>query len=160
VAKEPWLATRAPQFALFPIELTGASDLPIVLDQRRGRVPQGHDPTLFASLIDARSEVGRSGWIAVDARSRSEILVRSPEPIDGVTLGVKSAGGCTVLVNGGRSEQPITVASQGREDARLAVRHVFSREAFVFVLEVDAGACAEPIEIAFQAYRTPAAAGI
>ena len=39
-ARQPWLATRSAVFAALPLEMTGASDFPIILDQRRGRIPR------------------------------------------------------------------------------------------------------------------------
>jgi hypothetical protein len=159
VARQPWLATRAPQFGVLPVELTGASDLPVVLDQRRGRIPQGRDPMLMLSLFDERADIGRGGWIAVRGGHQTEILVRSPEWLEAMTVGVKSITACDLEVVGGDQPTRVSVPARGRQDSRISVRQVFSREAFVFVLDVDARGCEGELEIAVQGHRREVVAG-
>jgi hypothetical protein len=150
VAQQPWLATQAPPFRLLPIEMTGASDFPAILDQRRGRIPQGRNPTLFVALLDRSSDLGRNGWIAVPEPARAQMLVRAPSYVEFVTLGVKTTDPCDLQISAAR-RLSLSLGAHDRKDVRLAVRPTFSHEAFAFVIEVDTSACAGPVEIAMQA---------
>jgi len=150
VTKQPWLAARAGAFRLLPLELTGASDFPEILDQRRGRIPQGRHPTVFVALLDEAGGIGRSGWMSVSARAGTELLVRSPERLEQVTIGIKSPGPCQVALSSGQTRDTVTLGADDRKDTQLTPRQTFSRDSFVFVLSVDASACEAPIEVALQ----------
>ena len=41
-------------FDALPLELTNASDFPILLDRPRRSIPQGRAPTVFVALLDER----------------------------------------------------------------------------------------------------------
>lgn len=160
-ARNPWRATQALQFRAFPLELTGASDFPIILDQRRGRVPQGSSPTVFVAFIDDAADFGERGWIAVHGGERTELLVRSPERLQSVTLGVKTPGVCAVGLRDGTENREVPLAAGDRRDLALTPAQVFSRDSFVFVLTVDATRCEAPIEVALQGHpkALPASGG-
>ncbi len=152
VVKQPWRATRAAIFEALPLELTNASDFPVILDGRRSRIPQGRAPTLFVALLDERSGMGQRGWIAVRPGATSSLLVRSPQLLEGVTVGVKSLSACEVGLASSRANQRVSLGHGDRQDLEMPLSQVFSRDSFVFVLNVDSRGCAEPIEIAMQAH--------
>jgi hypothetical protein len=152
VVKQPWRATRAAIFDALPLELTNASDFPILLDRPRSRIPQGRAPTVFVALLDERSGMGQHGWIAVRPGATSNLLVRSPQPLEGVTVGVKSVSACEVGLVSGQASQRVSLAQGDRRDLELQPSQVFSRDSFVFVLNVDSSGCADPIEVAMQAH--------
>ena len=152
VVKQPWRATRAAIFQALPLELTGASDFPAILDRQRSRIPQGRAPTLFVALLDDRSGMGERGWIAVQPGAQSTLLVRSPQPLDGVTVGVKSLTACKVELTSSKANHRVSLGHGDRQDLKMQPSQVFSRDSFVFVLEVDSRSCADPIEVAMQAH--------
>jgi hypothetical protein len=155
VAKQPWLATRPSIFHMLPLELTSASDFPVILDRQRGRVPQGRTPTLFVGLLDERSGMGNRGWIAVQPGTSANLLVRSPLPLQAVTVGVKSVSPCEVGLATPDDAERVSLGPADRRDLKMQPSQVFSRDSFVFVLNVDSKACANPIEIAMQAHARP-----
>lgn len=150
VAKQPWLATRAPVFDALPIEITSAADLPAILDQRRGRIPQGRNPTVFVSLLDESGGMGQGGWLSVAAHETSELLVRSPTRLPHVTVGVKSPQACQVVLRSGGPPAALTLRTGDRQDIDIVPAQTFSRDSFAFVLGVDASGCSAPIEVALQ----------
>ena len=152
VVKQPWRATRAAIFEVLPLELTGASDFPVILDRHRSRIPQGRAPTLFVALLDERSGMGQRGWIAVQAGATSSLLVRSPQPLEGVTIGVKSISACEVDLASSKANQRVSLGQGDRRDLEMQPSQVFSRDSFVFVVDVDSRGCADPIEVAMQAH--------
>jgi hypothetical protein len=135
-----------------PFELTNASDFPIILDRQRSRVPQGRAPTVFVALLDERSGMGGHGWIAVGAGAASNLLVRSPVPLEGVTIGIKSVSPCDVGVTASRVAEQVALGVNDRRDLEIHPSQVFSRDSYVFILGVDASRCAEAIEVAMQAH--------
>lgn len=150
VTKQPWLATDAPIFRVLPIEMTGAADLPVMLDRDRGRIPQGRRPTMFVALLDAAGGTGQGGWLAVAPRQTAELLVRSPERLRDVTVGIKAPRACEVRLRSGPSGVAAQLGDGDRQDHQLAVPQTFSRDSFAFLVRVDASACGEPIEVAMQ----------
>ncbi len=149
MAKEPWRATQHMLSRVLPLEMTGASDFPIILDKRRGRVPQGRRPTVFVAFMDARSDFGTNGWIAVAPSSRSELLVRS-EPLQHIVIGVKSESACRVTLADGSSEVELDLGVNDRRDTNMTPLQTFSLESFAFVLTVDATQCRARIQVAMQ----------
>ncbi len=149
-AREPWRATQSPVFAWLPLELTGAADFPVVLDQVRGRIPQGRDPQLRVSLLDSGAGVGRGGWVRVEPAADATILVRSPSRLATTVVGVRTSKACEVRVSSDRATAVVALADGERRDVELALPQVFSRDGFVCVVRVDASPCAEGAEIALQ----------
>lgn len=149
-AKQPWLATRAPQFGLLPLELTGASDFPVILDQSRGRLPQGANPPVYVALLDPQASPGPGGWISVAPGGRTELLVRAPARLASAVVGVRGGRACTVAVASDRASATVALDDTDRRDIDLAVPQVFSRDSYVCVIRVDATACPGGAQIAFQ----------
>ena len=152
VVKQPWRATRAAIFQALPLELTGASDFPVILDRSRSRIPQGREPRLFIALLDDRSGMGQRGWIAVRPGVKASLLIRSPQPLDAVTIGVKSFSACAIGLASGSARQQVSLGYADRRDVDIHPPQVFSRDSFVFVLDVDSRGCADPIEVAMQGH--------
>ena len=150
--RQPWRATQNSLSRLFPLEMTGASDFPIILDKRRGRVPQGRRPTVFVSLMNTTAGFGTNGWIAVDPLSRAELLVRS-EPLDRIVIGVKSERPCLVRLTAGPSEVELGLGPNDRRDTTIVPQQTFSLESYAFVLNVDATECRDRTQIAMQGRR-------
>lgn len=150
IGRQPWLATRSPVFSIFPLELTGAADFPIVLDERRGRIPQGRDPQLLVALLDEHARPGRGGWIAVDSGSTANLLIRSPARLGSSVVGVRTEAACQVHVSAGRAAAGVPLGDADRRDVELILSQVFSHDTFVTVVRVDASSCPGDIEVALQ----------
>ena len=152
-AKEPWLATQHVLSRVLPLEMTGASDFPIILDKRRGRVPQGRRPTVFVSFIDTGADFGTNGWISVAPSRRSELLIRSA-PLENIVIGVKSESPCRVTLAHGSSEVEVDLGLNDRRDTTMVPLQTFSLESYAFVLIVDATECRTRIQVAMQGRRS------
>ena len=152
--KHPWRATQTAIFNVLPFELTNASEFPILLERQRARVPQGRAPRVFVGMIDDRSSIGNRGWIAVQAGTTSNLLVRSPARLESITIGVKSASPCAVALTSGRASEHARLGPDDRQDVVMRPSQVFARESFAFIVTVDARACPTPIEIAMQAHAS------
>ena len=151
-AKQPWLATRSPVFAWLPLELTGASDFPVILDQRRGRIPQGRNPQLSVALLDTHAEPGRGGWIAVGGGARATLLLRAPAALTSSTVGIRTEAGCRVEVASATATVEVHLSDHDRQDIEVTVPQVFSHNSYAGVLHVDATACPVGVEIALQGH--------
>jgi hypothetical protein len=150
VARQPWLATRSPVFSMLPLEMTGASDFPVILDQRRGRIPQGRDPQVSVALLDERAFPGRGGWIGVAEAQAADLLVRSPARLKGSVVGVRTERACDVQVSSDRDTVRVTLGDADRRDIELGLSQVFSHNAFASVIHVDASGCPAGVEVALQ----------
>jgi hypothetical protein len=149
-ATQPWLATRSPVFDLLPLELTGASDFPIILDQRRGRIPQGRDPQLSVALLDEHAQPGRGGWIAVEGGHQASLLLRAPAALSASTVGVRTEAGCRVQLSSDAASMAVPLGDHDRQDVDLPVVQVFSHNSYVGIIRIDASACQSGVEIALQ----------
>jgi len=69
-----------------------------------------------------------------------------------VTVGVKSVSPCEVGLVSGQASQRVSLGQGDRTDLQLQPSQVFSRDSFVFVLNVNSRGCADPIEVAMQAH--------
>lgn len=157
VAGQPWRASRSAPFQLLPLELTGASDFPVILDRTRGGVPQGQRPPLFIAFLDDIPTVARSGWIVVPRPARTEMLARSPEPIDSMTMGLKSETACEICVDAA-DEVRLAVAAGERRDIDVPVKTTFSLVSYAFAVTMDTTRCTGTVEVAMQATRRTATA--
>jgi hypothetical protein len=72
-----------------------------------------------------------------------------------VTVGVKSVSPCEVGLATPDDAERVSLGPADRRDLKMQPSQVFSRDSFVFVLNVDSKACANPIEIAMQAHARP-----
>jgi hypothetical protein len=149
-AKQPWLATRAPQFEWLPLELTGASDFPVILDRQRGRLPQGHDPQVFLALLDDDAGPARDGWVTVAPEETTELLVRSPLRLSSVVIGVRGRRPCAVTLASETGQQAVAFEDTDRQDVVLPLPQVFSRDSYVSVVRVDASKCPGGSAVAVQ----------
>jgi hypothetical protein len=150
VARQPWLATRSPVFSILPLEMTGASDFPVILDQRRGRIPQGRDPQVSVALLDDHAFPGRGGWIGVASQQAADLLVRSPARLRGSVVGVRTERACDVGLSSPLAALRVALSDADRRDVELALPQVFSHNAFASVIHVDASACPAGVEVALQ----------
>lgn len=148
-AREPWRATQNVLSRAFPLEMTGASDFPIILDKRRGRVPQGRRPTVFVSLMNAAAGFGTNGWIGVSPFGRADLLIRSA-PLENIVIGVKSESPCRVTLTNGSSEVHLDLELNDRQDTTIVPRQTFSLESYAFAMTVDATGCPDRIQVAMQ----------
>ena len=137
------------------LELTSASDFPAVLDQRRGRIPQGRSPRLRMTLLDDGAAPGRGGWIAIGPDSVAELLVQSPIPLAATTVGVRAEGTCNVHVSSDRDQTTVVLGEVARRDVDLELPQVFSHHSFVCVLRVDTTSCPTGAEVALQGKPAP-----
>jgi hypothetical protein len=90
-AKFTWELTERGLARRLPVELTMAQDLPVMLAQPlRGRVQYGHDPFLLLYFLDQNSWPPEPDGMWVSGAGRSEIIVRSVDPIDHLAVEAQS----------------------------------------------------------------------
>jgi hypothetical protein len=86
-AKFTWEATQRGFTRRLPVELTMATDLPVMLDTSlRGRIPYGADPQLLLYFLDQHAfpPEPMGMWVAGDGRA--DIIVRCKDVIDHLTV--------------------------------------------------------------------------
>jgi hypothetical protein len=115
-AKFTYLTAERGAARRLPVELTMGNDLPIGLVVPRARLRYGENPVLLLYLLDEHAytpeQVGsieqRAIWIS--GSGRADILIRSEEPIDHMTITAESpiATVFTVSIGGSNQTVPLT----------------------------------------------------
>jgi hypothetical protein len=89
-AKSTYLmAERGPVRGL-PVELTMVNDLPIMLDRTRAHIPYGHDPAVLLYFLDQNASPPEPPGMWVSAAGRADIIVRTVDPIDHLSVSAES----------------------------------------------------------------------
>ena len=90
-AKFTWEATERGFARQLPVELTMANDLPVRLDTSlRARIPYGQNPTVFLYFLDRHAFPPEPPGMWVAGDGRADIIVRSVDPIDHLTVTARS----------------------------------------------------------------------
>lgn len=86
-AKFTWEATERGFARQLPVELTMANDLPVMLDTSlRGRIPYSRDPQLLLYFLDRHAFPPEPPGMWVAGDGRADIIVRSEDPLDHLSL--------------------------------------------------------------------------
>ena len=136
-ASRPWQNTQRGLFQVLPVELTMVNDLPVLLDQRRSRVPYGDNPRLVLYYLDdnAWRPEGPGFWVAGGAET--DLIVRTTPRLSAVDITVRSPieNAATLRVDGEpyridlEPDTPVTI--------RAPVDGVIAREGKSFVLTIE-----------------------
>ena len=132
----PWQPAQHGLFRLLPVELTMMNDLPVMIDPGRGRVPYGHAPELLLYLLDDR--VWREGerlWVA--GAARTEIVVRTGEPLAGLRVTLRSPVTNLVTVRAGADARTVQIADGQVVAVQVPVRSRISRGGHACVLSIE-----------------------
>jgi hypothetical protein len=133
----PWQHAAHGLFRFLPVELTMMNDLPVMIDPGRGRVPYGDDPQLLLYFLDDR--VWREGdrlWVGGEART--EVVVRTGEPLAGIRATLRSPIPNVVTVGTGADTRTVEIAEGQVVVVQVAVRPAISRGGHAAVLSIEA----------------------
>lgn len=89
-AKYPYLITEKGPARWLPVELTMVTDLPIMLDSSRPRIPYGHDPTMLLYFLDQNAFPPEPPGMWVSGAGRADIIVRTTDPIRHLDVSAES----------------------------------------------------------------------
>jgi hypothetical protein len=113
-AKFTYLTTERGPARRLPVELTMANDLPIMLDSSRARIPYRNDPTMLLYFLDQNASPPEPEGMWVSGSGRSDILVRTVDPIDHLAVTAHSPIRTLLTVSIGGPEVTVEV-TPGRE---------------------------------------------
>lgn len=127
-----------------PVELTMGNDLPIMLNSTRARVPYGHDPTVLMYFLDERAyppeqttadSTHREIWVS--GSGRSDILVRSDDPIDHLAMTVESPIRTVFTVSAGAAETTLPLVPGKTATFDVGASGVRGFESYAYLLSVQ-----------------------
>ena len=67
-----------------------ANDLPVMLDGTRGRIPYGPPPQMLLYLLDQNAFAPEPAGMWVSGGGRADVIVRSVDPIERLTVDAES----------------------------------------------------------------------
>jgi hypothetical protein len=143
-AKYPWQGPQRGLLRLLPVELTMVNDLPVMLDSHRARVPYGRDPVLLLYFLDDHTYAPEPEGIWVAAGARTQIIVRTGEPLDRFTLTLRTIVPNRVRVRAGAAAREAALEPGAVTTLGVPARGVASRGTYAYLLEVTARTGAVP----------------
>jgi hypothetical protein len=144
-AKSPWVHAQASLLRRLPVELTMVNDLPVMLNTGRARVPYGADPVLLLYFLDDHAWMPEPAGIWVRGGARTEIIVRSDQPLSRLSLRLRSNVANRVQVSAGGEAVVADLAPGAPSTVVVAARVVESRGAYACVLSVAPERGAVPV---------------
>ena len=85
-AKYPYLMTERGLARRLPVELTMINDLPINLDASRAHIPYRNDPVMLLYFLDQNAFSPEPPGMWVSGSGRSDIVVRTVDPLDHLAM--------------------------------------------------------------------------
>jgi hypothetical protein len=143
-AKSPWQGPQRGLLRLLPVELTMVNDLPVMLDSRRARVPYGRDPVLLLYFLDDHAYAPEPEGLWVAAGSRTQIIVRTGEPLDRLTLTLRTIVPNRVRVRAGGAVRDVALEPGALASVSVPARGVATRGTYAYLLDVAARTGAVP----------------
>jgi hypothetical protein len=143
-AKFPWLNPQRGLLRLLPVELTMVNDLPVMLNASRARVPYGHDPELLLYFLDDQTYAPEPDGLWVAAGARSEIIVRTGEPLERLTLTLRSIVSNRVRARAGGPAREAAIEPGAVVTLDVPVRGVSTRGTYAYLLELTSRGGAVP----------------
>jgi hypothetical protein len=89
-AKYPYLAPEQGLLRRLPVELTMANDLPVMLEGSRSHIPYRNDPLMLLYFLDQNAFAPEPPGMWVSGGGRAEILVRTLDPFDHLSVSAES----------------------------------------------------------------------
>ena len=143
-AKYPWQGPQRGLLRRLPVELTMVNDLPVMLDGSRARVPYGRDPVLLLYFLDDHVYAPEPDGLWVAAGARTEIIVRTGEPLDRFTLTLRTIVPNRVRVRAGSAAREAALEPGAVTTVSVPARGVATRGTYAYLLEVAAQTGAVP----------------
>ncbi len=129
---------RAP-LRWLPIELTIMDELPVRLNQSRGRILFVKDPTVFTYAMDANMYFAEGQGFWIRGGASTDIVLRTDRPLTRLDLDISTRVPNVVTVDfAGRSTR-VTLPAHGSADVGLTPRdQIDVHESFPYVLHLSA----------------------
>jgi hypothetical protein len=104
-AKYPYLIPERGAVRRLPVELAMTTDLPVMLaGPTRARIPYGHDPTMLLYFLDQNSFPPEPPGMWVSGGRRTDIIVRTVDPIAHLAVEAESPIQTVLTVSMGANE--------------------------------------------------------
>ncbi len=143
-AKSPWTIAQRGLLRGLPVELTMVNDLPVMLQASRARVPYGTDPVLFLYFLDDHTWSPEPAGLWVAADETTEIIVRTGEPLDRLTVTLQAAAENHVRIGAGGPVRELTLTPGTLTTVSVPTRGVATRGSYAYLLVVSTTAGAVP----------------
>lgn len=136
-SKSPWQNPQRGLLRWLPVELTMVNDLPVMLNGSRARVPYATNPVLLLYFLDEHTYLPEPGGLWVAGNQRSEIIIRTGEPIDRLTLTLRTSVPNEVVLSGGEGSRQLTLTPGAIATASVPVRAVATRGSFAYLFRIS-----------------------
>ncbi len=136
-AKEPYLIAERGLLRALPVELTMINDLPVSLDRRRSRITYDSEPELMMYLLDHNVHPSSLTEFWVNGERRGDVILRSPERLDAVTVTISSPVPNRATVSLGSDSATLDLRPGVEETVTLRSRGVYSLQRWAYVLSVE-----------------------
>ena len=135
-AKEPYLIAERGLLRTLPVELTMINDLPVSLDRRRSRITYDSEPELMLYLLDHNVHPSSLTEFWVNGQRRGDVILRSPERLEAVTVTIKSPVPNQATISLGSDEVTLPLRPGVEATVTLRSRGVYSLRRWAYVLSV------------------------
>ena len=117
-SQKPWLNPERWPLRELPVEFTLINDLPVFLNQQRGRVLVSEDPEVFLYYMDGNTyfQEAEGFWVAPGT---ADIVVRTAKPLTGLDLGLRSPIDNEVRISLGESRAPVSLRAGEEQTVRF-----------------------------------------
>lgn len=136
-AKEPYLIAERGLLRALPVELTMINDLPVSLDRRRSRITYHSEPELMLYLLDHNVHPSSLTEFWVNAERRGDVILRSPERLEAVTVTISSPVPNEATVSLGGDSATLVLQPDVETTVTLRSRGVYSLQRWAYVLSVE-----------------------
>ena len=136
-AKEPYLIAERGLLRALPVELTMINDLPVSLDRRRSRITYDSEPELMMYLLDHNVHPSSLTEFWVNGRRRGDVILRSPKPLDAVTVTIESPVPNRATISLGGDSTTLELQPGVEATVTLRSRGVYSLRRWAYVLSVE-----------------------
>ena len=144
-AKEPYLIAERGLLRALPVELTMINDLPVSLDRRRSRITYESEPELMLYLLDHNVHPSSLTEFWVNARRRGDVILRSPQRLEAVTVTITSPIPNRATVSVGGDSATLVLRPRVPAEVTLKPWGVYSLQRWAYVLSVETTAGFTPM---------------
>jgi hypothetical protein len=138
VAKYPYLTTERGAARFLPVELSMANDLPVMLaGPTRARIPYGHNPTMLLYFLDQNAFPPESPGMWVSGGRRTDVLVRTVDPIDHLAVSADSPIRTVLTVSMGAGAISVTLTPGTVAAFDVPARGVRALESYAYLLSAS-----------------------
>jgi len=137
-AKQPYLTAQQGALRMLPVELTMVNDLPVMLETApsRARIRYGDDPALSLYFLDHNAYLPDPSGIWIAGGERSDLIVRSAEPLLKVEITLRAPIANEVDIAFGGDEKTVELTGRGPEKIVFKPKGVYSRRSWAYFLSI------------------------